>query len=106
MRISFLRASLVAALASAPALCHADGTQWEVIQMHELANGRTIAVVVPANWQELETARVLGAGSRLRYMNESGAEVEIPAAELVRASARTRVLSSEDTRRLALQSKR
>jgi len=93
----------LAAVAAVPALARANDTQWEVIHIYALADGRSVALAVPAEWQELDRTSVLGARSKLRFVDESGAQVEIPAVSLARASANKAVLWSEDTRKLALR---
>jgi hypothetical protein len=93
----------LAVIAAIPALARADDTRWEVIHVYALADGRSVALAVPAEWQDMYQTRVLGTRSRLRFVDESGAQVEIPAVSLTRASANKPVLWSEDTRKLALK---
>ena len=93
----------LAAVTAIPALARADATRWEVIHIYALADGRSVALAVPADWQELDRTPVLGARSKLHFVDESGAEVEISAASLAGASTHKPVLWSEDTRKLALK---
>ena len=95
----FIFSIFIAALAALPALSHADETRWEVIRVYALGEGRAVAVAVPAEWQELSDTRVVGTRSALRFLDQSGAKVEIPAAVLEQAAANKRVLRPEELKR-------
>jgi len=104
MTSRFAFSLFIAALAVFPALSHAGETQWETIRVYVLADGATVAVGVPAEWQELGEARVLGTRSALRFEDETGALVEVPVAALLRAlEAGKRVLWADDTLKIALK---
>ncbi|TMG76944.1 MAG: hypothetical protein E6H75_07305 [Betaproteobacteria bacterium] len=103
MMSRFAFSLFIAALALFPALSHAGQTQWETIRVYTVADGPTIAVAVPAEWQALSETRVLGTRSALRFEDETGALVEVPVAALLRASAGKRVLWAEDTKKIALK---
>jgi hypothetical protein len=93
---------LIATLVTFPVRSRADDTQWESLRVYALADGRSVAVAVPAEWQEAGKAQVLGAGSVLRFLDESGRPVEITAAALARAAEKKSVLRPEDLRKIAL----
>jgi hypothetical protein len=93
----------IAALALFPALSHAGETQWETIRVYTVAEGPTLAVAVPAEWQALGETRVVEKDSALRFEDETGALVEVPVAALLRASAGKRVLWAEDTKKIAFR---
>jgi hypothetical protein len=96
---------LAAALAVLPALSHArDGVRWETLRVYTLAGGDAVAVAVPAEWQQVDEARVLH--SALRFVDESGAEVAIPVAALARAAAEKRVFRPGLTAKVALAASR
>jgi hypothetical protein len=94
-------AFLFAALAAIPALSRAGDTQWEIIRVYALAEGRSLAVAAPSEWEPVGEVHTLGTNSTLRFLDEAGNRIEIPVAALLRASAGRRVLPSEDTRKLA-----
>jgi hypothetical protein len=91
----------IAALAVFPALSHAGETQWDSLKVYAIADGRTVAVAVPAEWQALDETRALGTRSALRFTDEAGSQIEVPIAALLRASAGKRLLGSEDTKKIA-----
>ena len=103
MMSRFAFSLFIAALALFPALSHAGETQWETIRVYTVADGPTIAVAVPAEWQALGEMRVLEKHSTLRFEDETGALVEVSVAALLRASAGKRVLWSEDTKKIAFR---
>lgn len=105
MKSRFVLSLLVLALAAIPTLSHADSTQWEVIHVYALTEGRRVAVAVPAEWQELVDARALGTRSALRFVDASGAEVAVPVAALEQASARKRVFRPQLAEKLALSAR-
>ena len=67
-----------------------------------IAGGQSVAVAVPSEWQEAGKPQALAAGSVLRFLDESGRPVEITAAALERAAAKSSVLRPEDLRKIAL----
>ena len=93
---------LIATLVVFPVRSRADDTQWESLRVYALAGGQSVAVAVPAEWQETSQARALEAGSALRFLDESGRPVEITVAALARAAANRSVLRPEDLRKIAL----
>jgi len=93
---------LIATLIALPVRARADDTRWESLRVYALADGQSVAVAVPAEWQEAGKARVLAAGSVLRFLDESGRPVEITVAALARAAAKRSVLRPEDLRKIAL----
>jgi hypothetical protein len=103
MTSRFAFSLFIAALAVFPALSHAGETQWETLRLYTLADGATVAVGVPAEWQELGEARALGTRTSLRFADETGTQVEVPVAALLRASAGKRVLRADDTRKIAFK---
>jgi len=103
MIVRFVFALLLAALAAGPALSRAADTQWEVIRVYKLVDGRAVALGVPAEWQEVGTPARLKAHSRLLFLDESGEKIEVPVARLLRASAHKPMLWAEDTKKLALR---
>ena len=97
----FALAFLFAALAAIPALSRASETQWEVIHVYALTEGRSIAVGVPSEWSPVDKAHPHGMNSALRFLDEAGNRIEIPVTALVRASAGRGVLWAKDARKLA-----
>ena len=93
---------LIATLIAFPVRSRADDTQWESLRVYALADGQSVAVAVPAEWQEAGKAQLLRAGSVLRFLDESGRPVEITAAALERAAEKKSVLRPEDLRKIAL----
>jgi hypothetical protein len=93
-------AFVIAVLAALPALSRAGGSRWEVIHVYSLAEGRSVAIGVPAEWERVGDGRALGTNSALHFLDETGNRIEIPVSALVRASAEKRVLRSEDARKL------
>jgi len=93
-------AFLIAALAAFPALSRAGESRWEVIHFYSLAEGRSVAIGVPAEWERVGEGRGLGTSSALRFLDETGNRIEIPVAALLRASAEKRVIRAEDARKL------
>ena len=93
---------LIATLIALPLRVRADDTQWESLRVYVLAGGQSVAVAVPAEWQEADKPQVLATGSVLRFLDESGRPVEITAAALARAAAKKSVLRPEDLRKIAL----
>jgi hypothetical protein len=93
---------LIATLIALPVRVRADDTQWESLRVYALAGGQSVAVAVPAEWQEADKPQVLATGSVLRFLDESGRPVEITAAALARAAAKRSVLRPEDLRKIAL----
>ncbi|HYS75174.1 MAG TPA: hypothetical protein VEM38_03645 [Burkholderiales bacterium] len=93
---------LIATLVAFPARSRADDTRWESLRVYVLADGQSVAVAVPAEWQEAGKAQVIGAGSVLRFLDGSGRPVEIPAAALARAAAKRSVLRPEDLGKISL----
>ena len=93
---------LIATLIALPLRVRADDTQWESLRVYVLAGGQSVAVAVPAEWQEAGKPQVLAPGSVLRFLDESGRPVEITAAALARAAAKKSVLRPEDLRKIAL----
>jgi hypothetical protein len=88
----------LAALAM-PMLSRADQTQWEVIRVYKLPNGRAVAVAAPAEWQQVGTTTVLGnSSSGVQFLDESGAKIEVPMAALMRASLSKSVFHVEEAR--------
>jgi hypothetical protein len=78
---------LGAVLIVLPALSHADEIRFDVLRVYKLAGGQGVAVAIPAEWRELSTTRTLRARAAARFIDESGRQVEISAAELERAAA-------------------
>lgn len=78
---------LGAALIMLPALSHADEVRFDFLRVYKLANGQAVAVAVPPEWRELSATRILKARAPARFIDESGRQVEISAAELERAAA-------------------
>jgi hypothetical protein len=78
---------LSAALIALPALAHADQPHFDVLRVYKLANGQGVAVAIPGEWRELNTTRTLRAGAPALFIDESGRQFEISAAELERAAA-------------------
>jgi len=93
---------LIATLIALPVRARADDTQWESLRVYALDGGQSVAVAVPAEWQEAGKPRVLATVSVLRFLDESGRLVEITAAALARAAAKRSVLRPEDLRKIAL----
>ncbi len=93
---------LIATLIALPLRARADDTRWETLRVYVLAGGQSVAVAVPAEWQEADKPQVLATGSVLRFLDESGRPVEITAAALARAAAKKSVLRPEDLRKIAL----
>lgn len=104
MKIRFASTLLAAVLTVLPALSHADGVRWETLRVYALAGGGAVAVAVPAEWQQIDEARALH--SALRFVDESGAEIAIPAAALTRAAAEKRVFRPDLTAKVALVARR
>ena len=104
----FVIALSLAALAAAPAFSRAGdaGTQWEVIRVYKLVDGRAVALAFPAEWQEVAAPAKLEEHSKLRFVDESGKNVEIPVTALLRASMLKPMLWAEDARKLALKSRK
>jgi hypothetical protein len=96
---------LIATLVAFPVRSRADDTQWESLRVYALADGQSVAVAVPAEWQEAGTPQILATGCVLRFLDESGRTVEITAAALARAAAKRSVLRPEDLRKIALASR-
>ena len=99
-RIVFLL--IVAVLAVLPTLSRADEAKWEVIRVYALAEGQAVAVAFPAEWQVLDNGRTLGAGSGLRFADESGVLIHVTGAELRRAATHKRVLRPHGEAKVAL----
>jgi spermidine/putrescine-binding protein len=93
----------IAALAVFPALSHAGETQWETLRLYTLADGTKVAVGVPAEWQELGEGPAIGTRTSLRFKDETGTQVELPVAALLRASAGKRVVRADDSRKIAFK---
>ena len=93
---------LIATLVAFPVRARADDTRWESLRVYALADGQSVAVAVPAEWQEAGKAQLLRTGSVLRFLDESGRPVEITAAALARAAEKKSVLRPEDLRKIAL----
>ena len=93
---------LIATLFAFPLRSHADDAQWESLRVYALAGGQSVAVAVPAEWQEAGKPQVLAADSVLRFLDESGRPVEITAGALARAAEKRSVLRLEDLRKIAL----
>jgi hypothetical protein len=93
---------LIATLIALPVRARAGDTQWESLRVYALDGGQSVAVAVPAEWQEAGKPQVLATGSVLRFLDESGRPVEITAAALARAAAKRSVLRPEDLRKIAL----
>ena len=93
---------LIATLIALPVCARADDTQWESLRVYLLAGGQSVAVAVPAEWQEAGQPQVLATGAVLRFLDESGRPVEITAAALARAAAKRSVLRPADLRKIAL----
>jgi len=96
---------LIATLFAFPLRSHADDTQWESLRVYAIAGGQSVAVAVPAAWQETSQARSLESGSPLRFLDESGRPIELSAPALARAAERKSVLRPEDLRKIALASR-
>ena len=96
---------LIATLVAFPVRSRADDTQWESLRVYALAGGQSVAVAVPAEWQEAGRPELLVAGSALRFVDESGRPVEISAAALERAAAKRSVLRPGDLRKIAVASR-
>jgi hypothetical protein len=94
---------LVALVAGIPALSRADDSQWQVIRFYTVADGRRVALAVPAEWEDLSGTRNSAPVRALRFMDESGGEFEVPLAALAQASASKPVLEAQDLRKLALR---
>ena len=94
-------AFFLAAVAAIPASARAADTQWEVIRMYALGEGRTVAVGLPAEWHPVGETRDLQKSSALRFLDEAGNRVEIPVAALVRASGEKRLVKSDEARKLS-----
>jgi hypothetical protein len=77
---------LSAVLIALPALAHAE-PQFDVLRVYKLANGHGVAVAIPGDWRELSATRTLSAGAPALFVNESGRQFEISAADLERAAA-------------------
>ncbi len=77
---------LGAALIALPALVHAD-PQFDVLRVYRLASGQGVAVAIPGEWRELNATRTLAARAPALFMDESGRQFEITAADLERAAA-------------------
>ena len=93
---------LIATLIAFPVRSRADDTQWESLRVYALADGQSVAVAVPAEWQEAGKPQILATGSVLRFLDESGRPVEITAAALARSAAKRSLLRPEDFRKIAL----
>jgi hypothetical protein len=77
---------LSAVLIALPALAYAE-PHFDVLRVYKLANGHGVAVAIPGDWRELSATRTLSAGAPALFMNESGRQFEISAADLERAAA-------------------
>lgn len=93
---------LAAGLILLPTLSRADEPRWDSIRVYTLASGKPVAVAVPAEWQETSKTLALAPGAALRFLDESGRSIEIPAAALARASAAQSLLRAEELRKIAL----
>ena len=98
MKNRLLFSLLSAALLVSPVLSHADEIRFDVLRVYKLANGQGVAVAIPGEWRELSATRILKAGVPARFIDESGRQVEIPAAELERAAAAKSVAWAVDGR--------
>ena len=87
MKNRLLFSLLGAALIALPALSHADEIRFDFLRVYNLANGKAVAVAIPVEWRELSTTRILKARAAARFIDESGYQVEISAADLERAAA-------------------
>jgi len=96
---------LIASLVAFPVRSRADDTRWESLRVYALADGQSVAVAVPSEWQEAGKAQALAAGALLRFLDESGRPVQITAAALARAAAKRSILRPEDLRKIALASR-
>ena len=96
---------LIATLVAFPVRSRADDTRWESLRVYALADGQSVAVAVPSEWQEAGKPQALAAGSLLRFLDESGRPVEITAAALARTAAKRSILRPEDLRKIALASR-
>jgi hypothetical protein len=94
---------IIAALAALPILSRADEAKWEVIRVYALAEGQSVAVAVPAEWEALDNDRVIGVGSGLRFADESGVLIRVTAAELLRAATHKRVLRPHGEAKVAMK---
>ena len=80
-------ALLSAVLIALPTLAHADQPHFDVLRVYKLANGQGVAVAIPGEWRELSATRTLSAGAPAVFMDDSGRQFEISAADLERAAA-------------------
>lgn len=78
---------LGAALIALPAMAYAEQPQFDLLRVYKLANGQAVAVAIPGEWRELSATRTLEAGAAARFIDESGRQFEISAADLERAAA-------------------
>ncbi len=99
LRIAFSLIAVAFAALAAPS--YADETRWEVIRVYTLAGGQPVAVAVPAEWHDLGKSSVLAAHSALRFADDSGKRIEIPASSLEWASANKRVFRPADSDQVA-----
>jgi hypothetical protein len=88
---------LGAALIVLPALAHADhDSRFNLLLSYKLANGQGVAIAMPGNWEELSKTRALEPGAAVRFLDESGRPVEVPAAVLEQAAATRSIVWSKE----------
>jgi len=106
VKIRLVFSLFIAALTLLPTLSRADETRWDVLRVYKLADGRGVAVAVPGEWRELNNStRVLEAGAPVRFLDQSGHEVQISAVALTRAAATKSVARPEDRYKIALRAR-
>ncbi len=105
MKIRLVFSLFIAALTLLPTLSRADETRWDVLRVYKLADGRGVAVAVPGEWRELNSTWVLEAGAPVRFLDQSGREVQISAVALTRAAETKSVARPENRYKIALRTR-
>ena len=84
---------LMAAVALIPASSRAEeGFQLNLLRTYFFADGKVVAVAMPAEWDEVSKTRHVPAQSSISFLDESGRPVVVPADALMRASVSKSVI--------------
>jgi hypothetical protein len=78
----------------------ADAVRLDHLRVYFLSEGKGVAVAVPEDWKEVSATRVVEPGASIKFRDEKGHAIQIPAEAVARAFQTKSVLFAYDFKRV------
>ena len=72
----------------------------DLLRVYFLSEGKGVAVAIPENWKEVSATRVVEPGTSIKFRDEKGRAVQIPAEAVTRAFQTKSVLFAYEFKRV------